>query len=204
MRRLFCVLAFSVACGGDKAPSAPAQPKLLEIDNYLYAKLNVRADGVGYGGVPAGYLSPAAVTFTLPASTRTLTYSLLPFQYADGSAVPGDFSSETLTLPSGDLTLSVNNIVNGQPFYAFYLSNTSGVTLNIGIASNGLVRCLGSLPTGSGQYYGYYALTNTSEVRIYPNGSNCSGTRYRFWTNAQVSAYEVNTGVLSLSASVAP
>lgn len=192
--------------GGDASPTAPPVPstKNVQVYNYLYTPITLAIGGTSYGSVSAASSSPGSANFDVPGTTTTLSFIVQPFRYGDGTPIPNDLSGGSVALGAASLaTITVNNIVSGQPHYAFGLTNRTGVAIDVGVFSNGATRCLLALPINGFAQMGYFTLTSTSEVRYYRGGSACTGA-YRFWSTAQLSAYEANTGGLTLSASVAP
>lgn len=197
--RVVCAVALSLggltACGGSDTPTTPvATIKTLQVVNLLAAPVVISVDGTSQGAVQSG----ATSTLGLTVSAKTLTVTLSPFQYGDGSFVPNDAPPGSFTLGSTDQQLVINNIVGTQAYIAFKITNLAPATVSIGLVTTTGVRCLGTLPVTAVQVYGYYLLTPTTEVREYA-GAGCAGA-FKAWTNAQVSAYQTNSGFLTFSA----
>lgn len=196
MRRYWLpVLAFSVACGGDKA-TAPLPSRQVDVVNYLYVPVAIAVDGVPYGSISAYLVGPGAITLQLPGDAKTVRWVPGSWAYANGGAVPSDLTGEMLALPSGPLTLGLNNFVGTQPYIAFRMLNTAAEPIGVGIFSGGATRCLGSLPDLAFQWYGYYVLSPDTEVRVF-HGTNCTGA-YLYWSAAQLNGYQANSGTIQL------
>lgn len=135
-----------------------------------------------------------------------LSYTLAKRTYLNGNPVPDDLNGETVELPQGDAALTINNIVKGASYFTFDILNESGARVNVCLFRDGVLTDLGFLNDHTGDFfgveYGYYRFTPTAEVRIYRD-SGCSGS-YRFWSNAILSGFRINSGEVSLRTSVAP
>jgi hypothetical protein len=203
MRRIVTLRAVYIgvlacACSGDS--TAPLQPRAFSVANDLVLSVSVQSGGTTLGTVQNG----SSATVELPAGANSLTFTLYNFTYGDGSAVPNDYLGGIATLSASDVALNIDNIVNGQPYFAFRIFNNSGVGIDVGQVENGLlVRCLGSLPDLATQYYGYYAFTSGTTVRAY-SGAGCSGTSNQFWSNTTLSGFAVNSGFIALTITSPP
>lgn len=196
----------SSACGGGKdSPTTPATTvREVDVINFLYAGVTVSVDGTSYGAVNSGALGPVSAAFLVPTTARTVGYTIAKQHYSNGTVIPDDLDGESgVALPAGSQVFGLNNIVGSQAYITFAVLNNTGATITIGLTSNGITRCISTV-TGnvSSGFLGYYALTSTSELHYY-RGTNCTGPS-RFWSPAQLAAYEANSGALLFVATTLP
>jgi hypothetical protein len=200
------VLGVFCACGGDA--TAPPSSRQVDIASYLDAELGIAVDGTPYGSLPRGISSssPRTVTLTLPGSAKALRYTLIKRTYNSGLPIPDDLDGETVQLPKGDATLTINNVVGGVSYFTFDILNESGTPVRVCLYRDGVIKDLGTLFDHTGDFfgaeYGYYRFTPTTELRIYPQ-AGCSGN-YRYWSNAVLAGFDLNSGTISLRTTLAP
>jgi len=208
---LLCLalVALLSGCGGTTEPVV--NTKQLQVLNYLAEPVSLIIDGTAYGSIQVGTLlrGPTQVLLTIPSSATSLTYTVSPEHYSDGSAVANDLSGETVTLGVGNATLGINNIVQGQSYFfpvmigpgftdAHTKYGTDTISFDIGVP--GARRCLGSVsgnfPTAA---WGYYRLTPQTEMRLFA-GSSCQTARYMgTWATTVLNTMAIDIGWLFLS-----
>ena len=188
------VAVLGVAC------TEPEGPHTISVYNFLQVPIQVSANGTAFGTIAANEFT----AITVAASTETITVSPGSDLYGDGSVVPDDLATFAAPI-TADGEVDVSNIVNGQTYFAPRIWNGSNADVMIGLVEGPTVRCLGTLaPTFLiVSRWGYYRLTSSTTLRVYRAASNCSGPSLQ-WSNAQLSAFEVKTGVVILNVLASP
>lgn len=174
----------------------------LAITNQLLYPVNISSEGTTLGSVPAQ--STRSATITAGASVR-VTFDLV--QPAVGGRTLGDPMSGywDLTNPSGTVSLTVDNVVGSQAYFAPVVTNTTGVALlmavNWGLASENRCNCTAPA-NGASTGMGYYRLYSNSTVAAFRDGTNYTGN-YRIFSALGASVPR-GSGRLALAFNVAP
>lgn len=197
-RNIPYVLALG-AFAGCKDSAPPPPPFSVDFSNYLDVPVRVTKGGVSYVTIPAG--DPASVV--LPGGTTSVEWTAENFHYSDGTEVVDDLTT-TSTLVATGANVELTNIVGGQTYFSPIIFNATGSEIAIGVATDNVVRCLGSQGAiGGGAEWGYYRFNATTELRYYA-GTACTGA-YRYWTHATIqSLIVVREGYVILGADVLP
>jgi hypothetical protein len=202
MRRriaLVALLALAAGCGGD--PTAPEEPVRLTLWNSLNNTVTVSIDGTPQGGLNPTFLVPQDIW--APAGARSLQVTPVPRNFSDGTRVPDDYPTRAFAIEKGSMSVDVSNVVNGQPYFTPTITNTLAVPVAIGLVENGQVRCLcwvgeATAFSSSRVVLGYFRLSPSTEMRMYPGRTDCSG-QFLVWSNGQLAAFAPSSGIVSLA-----
>ena len=210
--RIATLLALGVAAcsgGADSTTAASSSPKSLQVLNYLTLPVTLTAGGVLYGTLDgSGGSAPIQTVLSLPGNASSLSYAVQPRRFSDGAAMPNELGGATVAVGVGTSgTVSITNIVSGQPYFMARIVNQSGASLQVGIAQANQVQCVGttSLPVfiADVSWWGYYRLASTTQLRLYYPGTQCTG-QYLYWDFAALSGFSPNNGVISLQVTTSP
>ena len=198
---------FLAACdsSGKATPTAPVIPtqtpvvtKTGTVRNFLGLSVEITSSGVSLGTLASG----ATSTLTLPATATSITYVPKPATYAGTSTpIPNDMPGATIPLGTGaSFAVDINNVVNGQPYIFPVFTNNSGMPVSFAVSQGGVIRCLATASSVGPYEFGYYALTSTTQFRVYQTNTACAGA-YIVWSDLTA---ESNTGSLYLVLSYPP
>lgn len=200
MRRTSLILTVAIlGCAGS---TEPKQPHVTTVFNFLATPVKTAAGGVPYGTIQ----SNDNTVLTIPADVSSLTIAPNKQTFSDGTPIGDDMAAFLVPLNGPNVLVDVSNVIDGQAFIAPNVYNSSGVQVEVAIVDGSTVRCLVTLAPNSsffGVQLGYYRLTSTLAMRIYKAGSNCTGS-FRTWTNALLSSFDTKSGIVHLTADIAP
>ena len=159
--------------------------------NHLIADIRVYTSAATLGTVNAQSSSSFAT-----GGLTTVSYSVLPLLYSDGTAIPNDFSGAYFENVTNGSSLLIDNVVGVKTYFAPRITNTGSTTIAVEIRNSFGNRCIATL---NGQYqFPYYLFDTSAEIRAYV-GSSCSGSP-RIWSNSVISGLiELNSGRTALS-----
>lgn len=189
------LLAFSLGCG-DTTP--PPEPISVTFTNRLYVIVRLSVAGQDFGTVDD------QKTVVFPGGTTEITWTPENGHYTDGSEEVDDFGPQTM-LVANLASLEFTNEQNGTIYVTPYISNETGVAIDIGITTGGTTHCIGSQPVGTDVQWGYYRIAGDTEIRFYRSGAGGCIGNYRYWdSTAIVNNAFSKSGLVLLTADVAP
>ena len=152
----------------------------LAITNQLIATVQVSVQGQSIGTLPAQSTRQATI-----ASAPGVEVTFEVVEPRLGNRVLGDRMSGrwSLVAPTGTVTLTIDNRIGDQWYFAPVVTNLSGTSLlmavNFGLQSEN--RCQCTVPVGGQRVFlGYYRLWSNSMVHAFANGSDYTGP-YRYF-----------------------
>ncbi len=194
-------LTFSTTSAPPPPPSG--NTATVAVTNQLIYPIIVRANGNTLGQVAAG--GTASQTISV-GSSLTVTFELVRPTLSGtplGNEMAGTFQTMSITAPTNSFTYTVDNVIGTTPYFAPRVNNNTNVPLlmgvNMGLSSENRCNCVAPA-FQQNTVFGYYRLFSNSNVRGYRTGSNYSGP-FIFWN---VSTAEVGTGIVRLTANIAP
>jgi hypothetical protein len=198
----FAIATIAVASCGKHDSTAPLPEKDILITFNLAAaelSLAVSVDGSFYGSV----LSTEPTEFQLPGGSQTLTYTIAKAPFFQGPEQPDIIGATTSVTLSGS-RYTINNVINGVTYIDPFIQNNFGATAYVGIFRGGAVTCIAPMPVGIlfGQNLGFWRLTADTELRAYQS-LGCTGS-YHTWTNAQLSQFDPDYGLVNLTLTSIP
>jgi hypothetical protein len=150
--------------------SAPSTPSI-SISNKLYLAVKIAIDGVDKGSIDAD----GAKTYLLDSFPVNVTWSVEKETTAQGSPLGHDMSGTFKDAAVGD-QLTIDNVVDNQPYFAPFVTNPGAVdcevTINKGWKSEFVTHAVVSAKTDN-VGFGYYQLYTNSNVTL-----DCGGEIY--------------------------
>lgn len=205
MRRIFAGVVAAVIglAGCSKSPAAPTNLTSIHIAfdlSAVDAAAILSIDGDMYGTVATN----TPITLQIPANAQSFSYKITNSPIGVIQDVQPDIIAATATAAvTPSATYTINNVIGTTTYFAPVIANNLGAPAYVGIYRSGALTCLAPLVTAeAGKDFGYWRLTSDTELRAYQSLS-CTGP-YHTWNAAQLSAYNTNTGVISLSLTSIP
>lgn len=178
-------------------------PVTFRAANDLVAPVTIKVDGEPYL-----ILSPGRSTqVTLPANTRLTWTSAKPAD-AHGQMIPDEIGEQTVDVSSITGALEITNIIGSQTYFTARIFNFTTTRVSIGVFEGSALWCAALLPESSQGapgfiIIGYYRLLPATELRAYTASADCTGA-YVSWPSSQLTGFQANSGLLTLSLETAP
>jgi hypothetical protein len=183
--------------GCTKAPTAAWQPVRVAVENFLTEPVEIASVGTTYGTFSSRWSY-----FAFPTGTGSLVWTPVAPLYSDSTPVPTDLNAVTASFAAANDTVVITNVVNGQTYFTPSLYNLTGVTVDVAIVDNGATRLCVELGVTNFQL-AYYHLTATVALRVYKQGTACTGTFVTIG-HATLAAYQANSGLVQVNLTTAP
>jgi hypothetical protein len=149
----------------------------------------------------AGTATPSSKPIQYLGSGVSIVWAPLSQRYDDGSRIPDDGMLVTSPLSNGGTVQMTATLTNAN-YFSFSFTNSTGVSVDLGVSSNGIFRCLSTLSAGTYRF-SYYRLLANSEVRYYKAGTGCTGAGL-LWGFSTLSGRDPQSGFIALVATTAP
>jgi hypothetical protein len=205
MRRALVGLTAAAMLATTSCAKAPTQAKneeniLVTLDlSVADAAAILSVDGFNYGTVSTNQ----PITLQVPSGSKSLTYVITNSPLGTIQDVQPDIIAATGSVAVVGSAITINNVISGTTYIAPVIANNLGSVAYIGIFCSGSLTCLTPLLVGAaGKDLGYWRLTADTELRAYQS-VGCGGS-FHTWNSTQLSAFAVNTGLISLSLTSIP
>lgn len=163
--------------------TTPTNNVTIVATNQLIEPVDITVNGSDIGQVPAQ--STARGTVNIQGS-MTIGYHLMRPTTTNGIPIGESMDGvyQTVNNPSGSYTVTVNNILSGQSYFAPLITNGSPnpmlMAVNWGLAAQVLCNC-SVPPNAANVHIGYYHLFSNTEVRAYGAMSGYGNGAFVFW-----------------------
>jgi hypothetical protein len=178
-------------------------PVTFRAANDLIAPITIKVNGSPYLILSSG----RSTQVTLPANTRLTWTSAKPAD-ALGQMIPDEIGEQTVDVSSITGALEITNIIGNQTYFTARIFNFTTKRVSIGVFEGSTLWCAALLPEASQgapgfTLIGYYRLLPATELRAYTTSTDCTGS-YVPWPSSQLTGFEANSGLLTLSLEPAP
>ena len=197
-------LALAAACS-DAGMMLPPQtgPVTFRAANDLVAPVTIKVNGEPYLILSSG----RSTQVTLPANTRLTWTSAKPAD-AHGQMIPDEIGEQTVDVSSITGALEITNIIGNQTYFTARIFNFTTTRVSIGVFEGSTLWCAALLPElaqGVPGFIiiGYYRLLPATELRAYTASADCTGS-YVSWPSSQLTDFQTNSGLLTLSLEPTP